>query len=546
MGFSRRHLMGFSQLLPFLLSAAGFAHAAIEEVPEFSIPSYDDAFFVETFQSGKLDWVLSTSSDYARQPVLVSAMKGAKAPIDQDATLMLKEGAKKYGLAKAFPGDLAPGKDGKTLVVQYEVKLTEGLTCGGAYIKLLRSGSSLDELDGSTPYSIMFGPDHCGDTNKVHFIMQHQNPVSKEWEEKHAAAPPTPRTDKDSHIYTLVIRPDNSFEILVDLESKTSGSLLDDMKPPVNPEPEIDDPEDAKPEDWVDLKKIKDPEASKPDDWDEDAPKKIPDPEATKPSDWLDDAPLVVPDPTASMPDDWDEEEDGEWEAPEVANPECAKVSGCGEWSAPLIENPDFKGKWAAPLIPNPEYKGDWKPRKIKNEAFFVDDFPAKTLAPMGAVAVEIWTMSGGIRMDNFYVGFDENAAKAFAKGSWGLKRKYEKESTRSKSSAERKAERERKRAKGWSGGASAMVEVYLGDAMDLVYENMMASVATAIVLLVSLIFLCSFGGTSRPAGGSGGGAGEETELDAKDDDEDEDEDEDENDEDEDEEDEDGDDDEKK
>ena len=51
------------------------------------------------------------------------------------------------------------------------------------------------------------------------------------------------------------------------------------------------------------------------------------------------------------------------------------------------------------------------------------------------------------------------------------------------------------------------MVEVYLGDAMDLVYENMVASVATAIVLLVSLIFLCSFGGTSRPAGGSGGGA---------------------------------------
>ena len=81
--------MGFSQLLPFLLSAAGFAHAAIEEVPEFSIPSYDDAFFVETFQSGKLDWVLSTSSDYARQPVLVSAMKGAKAPIDQDATSAL-------------------------------------------------------------------------------------------------------------------------------------------------------------------------------------------------------------------------------------------------------------------------------------------------------------------------------------------------------------------------------------------------------------------------------------------------------------------------
>ena len=34
------------------------------------------------------------------------------------------------------------------------------------------------------------------------------------------------------------------------------------MKPPVNPEPEIDDPEDSKPVDWVDLKKIKDPSGS--------------------------------------------------------------------------------------------------------------------------------------------------------------------------------------------------------------------------------------------------------------------------------------------
>ena len=88
------------------------------------------------------------------------------------------------------------------------------------------------------------------------------------------------------------------------------------------------------------------------------------------------------------------------------------------------------------------------------------------------------------------------------------------------------------------------MVEGASLNAMDLVYENMVASVATAIVLLFLSYFLL-FWGTSRPAGGSGGGAGEETELDAKDD-EDEDEDEDENDEDEDEEDEDGDDDEKK
>ena len=69
-------------------------------------------------------------------------------------------------------------------------RAAEGLTCGGAYIKVLQSGADLEKMDGSTPYGIMFGPDHCGDTNKVHFIIQHQNPVSKEWEEKPDADEP--------------------------------------------------------------------------------------------------------------------------------------------------------------------------------------------------------------------------------------------------------------------------------------------------------------------------------------------------------------------
>ena len=30
-----------------------------------------------------------------------------------------------------------------------------------------------------------------------------------------------------THLYTLIVRPDNSFEVLVDLESKKKGSLLE-------------------------------------------------------------------------------------------------------------------------------------------------------------------------------------------------------------------------------------------------------------------------------------------------------------------------------
>ncbi len=88
-----------------------------------------------------------------------------------------------------------------------------------------------------------------------------------------------------THLYTLVIRGDNSFEIFVDMESKKKGSLLEvsienirscystydedfifqDMQPPVNPPKEIDDPKDFKPKNWVDEEMMDDPAASKPD-----------------------------------------------------------------------------------------------------------------------------------------------------------------------------------------------------------------------------------------------------------------------------------------
>jgi hypothetical protein len=63
-------------------------------------------------------------------------------------------------------------KDG-TVVLQFETRLQEGLECGGAYLKYLRpqeAGWKPNEFDNESPYTIMFGPDKCGATNKVHFI----------------------------------------------------------------------------------------------------------------------------------------------------------------------------------------------------------------------------------------------------------------------------------------------------------------------------------------------------------------------------------------
>ena len=137
---------------------------------------------------------------------------------------------------------------------------------------------------------------HCA-LLQIHFIFRHKNPVSGEFGEKHLKVPPKPNFGKATNLYTLHLFPNNTYDVLFNGESYNLGNLLEDFKPPVVPDKEIDDPEDKKPEDWVDEKKIADPDAKKPDDWDEDAPYEIEDEEAEKPEGWLDEEPETIPDP---------------------------------------------------------------------------------------------------------------------------------------------------------------------------------------------------------------------------------------------------------
>merc|ERR1740129_2245190 len=62
------------------------------------------------------------------------------------------------------------------------------------------------------------------------------------------------------------------------------------------------------------------------------------DPEDAKPDDWTDEKRIV--DEDAKKPDDWDDEEDGEWEAP-------------------MKDNPAYKGDWYVKRISNPAYEDD-------------------------------------------------------------------------------------------------------------------------------------------------------------------------------------------
>ncbi|KAJ3569331.1 hypothetical protein NP233_g5114 [Leucocoprinus birnbaumii] len=346
--------------------------------------------------------------------------------IEGDKGLVAKSKAAHHAISAAFdkPIDF---KD-KPLVVQYEVKYQKGGNCGGGYVKLLEDGfqTSGKEFSDTTPWVVMFGPDLTCPGTKVHFIFRHKNPKTKEVEEKHLKFAPRPSIEKFTNLYTLVVHPNNTYNVLINGESDKTGSLLEDFEPAVNPPAEIDDPEDKKPEDWVDAAKIADPDATKPDDWDEDAPYEIPDEDAQKPEDWLDDEPSTIPDPDAVKPEEWDDEEDGDWIAPTVANPKCAEASGCGEWKRPMKANPDYKGKWFAPMIDNPAYKGPWAPRKIPNPDFFEDLTPVKSLPKIGGLGIELWTMTEDILFDNLYVGHSVEDAKKLAEETFEVKKPLE------------------------------------------------------------------------------------------------------------------------
>jgi len=239
--------------------------------------------------------------------------------------------------------------------------------------------------------------------------------------------PVSMRNEKTSTLYTLIVKPDQTFEIKINGESEATGSLLEDFAPAVNPLAQIDDPKDTKPLDWIDEAKITDPDATKPDDWDEEAPFNIIDESAEKPDDWLEDEPLMVVDPEATKPEDWDDEEDGDWIGPMVPNPKCADVSGCGPWEKPLIKNPAFKGPWSAPMIDNPAYKGIWAPAKIANPDYFEDKTPAN-FEPIGAIGFEIWTMQKDILFDNIYIGHSESDAEKLKTETFDIKAPIEKQ----------------------------------------------------------------------------------------------------------------------
>ena len=247
----------------------------------------------------------------------------------------------------------------------------------------------------------MFGPDICGPSNRKTHVIFNYPPKNDNLLIKEEVKT---ETDRLSHVYTLVVKPDNSFEVFIDLESVRKGALdeaFDFLLPKT-----IKDPSVSKPADWVDAKKIPDPEDKKPEGYD--------------------DIPAEIPDPEAKKPDDWDDEEDGEWEAPQIDNPEYK-----GPWKPKTIANPAYKGEWVHPEIPNPDYAED--------KELYVR---AKGVTHIG---FELWQVKSGTIFDDIIVTDSFDEAKAYAEETFSKKKGPEKEAF--DAAEAKKAEEEKEKA---------------------------------------------------------------------------------------------------
>merc|ERR1712072_759822 len=351
-------------------------------------------YFSETFDDEwESRWVKSTwkESEGTQGKWGLAAGKWFKDE-KEDRGIQTTEDSKFYGVSAAFPSF---SNEGKELIIQYQAKYEKDVECGGGYVKVGPKMDDQSKFGDPTAYNIMFGPDKCGYTKRTHLIFNYKGKnVLKKSDLDYKQ-----EGEGTSHLYRMVLKPDNTVAVEIDQEKIYEGSIKEDWE--VLKPKKISDPEDKKPGDWSDDSMIDDPEDKKPDDWVEE--KRIVDPEAKK-------------------PDDWDDEEDGEWEAP-------------------MKDNADYKGEWTVKRISNPAYKGLWEQKKIANPEFKDDDSIYK-YADFGFLGFDLWQVKGGTIFDNIIITDDKAEADTFSK-KW--KELNEVEKTKKKEEEDAKASESKK-----------------------------------------------------------------------------------------------------
>ncbi|CAI0438937.1 unnamed protein product [Linum tenue] len=338
-----------------------------------------EVIFEERFDEGwEGRWV---KSDWKRSEGKAGTFKhtaGKWSGDPDDKGIQTTNDAKHFAISAKIPE--FSNKD-RTLVLQYSIRLEQDIECGGGYIKLLSGYVNQKKFGGDTPYSVMFGPDLCGtQKKKLHLIVSYQGqnyPIKKELECE---------TDKLTHFYTFVLRPDASYSILIDGRERDSGSLYTDW-------------------DILPPRKIKAAKAKSMSLYSSITYPKFLCPLIMQ---GYDSIPKEIPDPSAKEPEDWDDEENGIWRPPKIPNPKYK-----GPWKPKRIKNPNYKGKWRIPYIDNPEFE---------------DDPDLYVLKPIKYVGIEVWQVKAGSVFDNVLICDDPDYAKEVVQDILSNREQIEKE----------------------------------------------------------------------------------------------------------------------
>ncbi|KAM5229767.1 calreticulin-3 isoform 1-T1 [Hipposideros larvatus] len=314
-------------------------------------------YFQEEFLDGERwrnRWVQSTNdSQFGHFRLSSGKFYGHK---EKDKGLQTTQNGRFYAISARFKPF---SNKGKTLVIQYTVKHEQKMDCGGGYIKVFPADVDQKNLNGKSQYYIMFGPDICGfDIKQVHVILHFKN-------QYHSNKKPIRcKVDGFTHLYTLILRPDLTYEVKIDGLAIESGSIEYDWN----------------------LTSLKKMEKSLAESKDREQGKE----------DKLQDWEKHFLDAGASKPSDWNSELDGDWQAP-------------------MLQKPPYQDG----LKPEGIEKDVWLHQKMKNTNYLTE-YDLSEFENIGAIGLELWQVRSGTIFDNFLITDDEEYAENFGKATWG------------------------------------------------------------------------------------------------------------------------------
>ncbi|KAM4888130.1 calreticulin-3 [Thomomys bottae] len=333
-------------------------------------------YFREEFLDGERwrnRWVQSTNdSKFGHFTVSSGKFYGHK---EKDKGLQTTQNGRFYAISARFKPF---SNKGKTLVVQYTVKHEQKMDCGGGYVKVFPADLDQRNLNGKSPYYIMFGPDICGfDIKKVHVILHFKNQYHPN--KKHIRC----KVDGFTHLYTLILRPDLTYEVKIDGQAIESGSIEYDWH-------------------LTSLKNAEKAEAKGRD------PAEVP-----SAQDWekhfLD----------ASAPSDWNSELDGDWQAA-------------------MLQKLPYQDSLRAEGID----RDVWLHHKMQSASSLLQH-DLSEFENIGAIGLELWQVRSGTIFDNFLITDDEEYAENFGKATWGETKDPEREMDAIQAKEEMKKARE-------------------------------------------------------------------------------------------------------